>query len=90
MPSRWHGTTESPACSDGIDNDGDGAIDWDGAGIAEPDSICKGSPYGVRERRRRAGSCGLGSELALLLPVWSALRCRRRSSQAAPRHANRW
>jgi len=63
-----------PHCSDGVDNDGDGGIDWDGS---PPDPQCDG-PEG-RERRR---SCGLGFELAALLPVLARLRRRRRAARA--------
>jgi hypothetical protein len=69
---------EDPACSDGVDNDGDGMIDWDGGpsgGVADPQC---GSPGGGRER---VGPCGLGAELALILPplAWLAgrNRCKR-------------
>jgi len=53
---------DDPECSDGIDNDGDGRIDF------PSDSGC-GSASDDRERIAR--SCGLGFELALLLSlVW--------------------
>ena len=68
--------TESPACQDGIDNDGDGKMDYD-AGLsangsvdpAGPDSRCVGSPWVNIEA---PPTCGLGAELALLLPplIW--------------------
>jgi hypothetical protein len=71
------GTLEDPACSDGIDNDGDGQIDWDGGAWingGEPlgpiDTFCS-SPAGTREK---AKSCGLGFELALLVPALAGVR----------------
>jgi len=66
---------ENPACNDGLDNDQDGGTDWDGGpfGLA-PDGQCVGKPGRDIER---AGGCGLGAELALLMPslLWM---CRRR------------
>jgi len=82
---------EDPKCQDGIDNDGDGGIDYD-AGLAAngssdpagPDPQCVGKPWRDREA---AGSypCGLGAELALLLPpiLWLAGRRRSRSGLSA-------
>ena len=62
--------TENPECRDGIDNDDDRKIDYDGGyftngfpGPDGPDPHC-GSPWGNREA---AGSgCGLGSELTFV------------------------
>lgn len=65
---------EAPECSDDVDNDGDGRVDFDGAGgAADPD--CGGQPW--RSEHPVAPACGLGFEVALLLPVWTALRRRR-------------
>jgi hypothetical protein len=70
---------EDPQCDDGIDNDGDGSIDWAGGPLGEPaDPQCV-SPWRNRERR---SSCGLGFELALLLPPLLALRGRRKRATA--------
>jgi hypothetical protein len=77
-----------PACSDGFDNDGDGLIDWDGGAdwnggipITDPDPQCVGKPWRDREapHPRRSYPCGLGVELALLLPclIWLGSRTRR-------------
>jgi len=71
-PSCFHpmAKTESPQCDDGADNDGDGKVDWDGAGVATPDPDCS-VPWRNREG---ASACGLGFELALLLPWIRRLR----------------
>lgn len=62
---------EDPACQDGADNDGDGSIDFDGGAsanegvpIASADANCV-APWGLSE----SASCGLGVELALLMPI---------------------
>jgi hypothetical protein len=61
-----------PACDDGIDNDVDGAVDWDGAGVAAPDPQCQGDPA---RNERPPPRCGLGIEAGLLLPLlWAARR----------------
>ena len=62
---------EDSQCQDGIDNDGDGRVDYDGGlaalgyVAAEPDPHCAGRPWGIIEG---LPTCGLGVELALLLP----------------------
>ena len=79
--------TESPQCQDGIDNDGDGKMDYD-AGLsangaahpAGPDSQCVGTPWVIVEA---LPTCGLGAELALLLPALIWLRRRNRGSTSA-------
>jgi hypothetical protein len=63
-------STESPACNNGIDDDNDGRID-----TADPG--CSG-PAGESEFTAPPGwGCGLGPELAFLLPVLRLLRRRR-------------
>ncbi len=60
--------SEAPDCSDGIDNDGDGLVDHpDDPGCAAPEQWSESNAH-----------CGLGFELALLLPPLAALRARRR------------
>jgi hypothetical protein len=68
---------EDPGCQDGVDNDGDGKIDFDGGlsalgyAAADPQPQCC-YPWQINER-----SCGVGAELALLLPPLMCLyRCR--------------
>jgi len=64
-------SAEDPQCQDGVDNDGDGGIDFDGT---PPDAQCS-VPW--RRTESRARRCGLGFEVALLLP--GLLWLRRRS-----------
>jgi hypothetical protein len=74
------GAYELTKCADGLDNDGDGKIDFDGgvaAGLApgeitQPDSRC-GDAARVRES---APACGLGFELTMVLPMLMGLRRR--------------
>jgi len=80
--SAW--PTESPECSDGINNDPgmDAGIDFDGGAsqnggvaIAVPDSQCS-APW---QRRESPQSCGLGFEMApLLAGIGYAMRRARR------------
>jgi hypothetical protein len=77
------GGREDPQCDDGIDNDGDGGTDWNGAlddGVGF-DPQCLGRSFGVREARR--AGCGLGFELALLLPGLALLRRKLRGRSGA-------
>jgi hypothetical protein len=66
------GTLENPQCDDGLDNDGDGKRDWDGAGAGAPDPQCTSG-----SRNKEAPGCGLGFELALVVPLLAAARRRR-------------
>lgn len=78
------GAYEVTACADGIDNDTDGLVDFDGgatAGITplgSPDPNC-GSALGNSEVPPPPPGCGFGPELAGLLPALWWLRRRRRS-----------
>jgi hypothetical protein len=75
---------EDSKCQDGINNDPgtDPHIDWDGGASAgvppgsqtSPDTFCVGAPW--RNRERPDNGCGLGFELALLLPGLMWLRRR--------------
>lgn len=69
---------EDARCDDDIDNDGDGQIDWDGGSLAAAaDPQCANKPW----RNSEKPSCGLGVELALLLPALAALRRTARGSR---------
>jgi subtilisin len=59
-------------CFDGLDNDGDGRVDVDGNG-GLPDPDCTDGFDGT-ENTLIAGGCGIGPELALLLPLLMGLR----------------
>ena len=61
------GTKEDPECDDGLDNDGDGTVDFD-----DPDCSAFWS------FREGPAACGLGFELALLLPALMGLYALRR------------
>jgi hypothetical protein len=61
-------------CDDGADNDGDAAID-------HPDDPHCSSPLDNKEKQHK--SCGLGFELALLLPLLRVFAPRRRSGRPA-------
>jgi hypothetical protein len=70
---------ENPGCDDDLDNDGDGTVDWDGgAALGTPDAYCVN--HGSWENRETPSGCGLGAELAVLIPL---LACWRRRSVAA-------
>jgi uncharacterized protein YkwD len=63
---------ESSQCDNGIDDDGDGKLDHDGGPLgATPDPQCVGTPW---KNQESASSCGLGFELALLLPMLGVVR----------------
>ena len=62
---------EDPACQDGIDNDGDGAIDWNGgAGGGTPDPQCITAWH---TRETTSSGCGLGFEVVFLAPLGARL-----------------
>jgi len=80
---------ENPECQDGIDNDGDGQMDYDAGlaanGSAAPagaDPQCLGAPWQNHELPAWA-RCGLGAELALLLPPFFWLLVRRREREGS-------
>jgi hypothetical protein len=72
---------EDPACDDGRDNDGDGNLDADGGGAGAPDSYCGGVASNARESAPATVGCGIGPELALLLPLVAGARWARRRSR---------
>jgi hypothetical protein len=66
---------EDPECDDGRDNDRDGVLDADGGGAGAPDAYCNGLASGASEAPGAGGAgCGIGPELALLLPLVAAAR----------------
>ena len=73
---------ENPRCNDGEDNDLDGLIDWDGGASAgvppgrrtAPDPQCRAA----WRDREGADYCGLGAEMAFLLPALMWWRRKRR------------
>jgi hypothetical protein len=79
-------STESPQCQDGVHNDGDEMMDYDGGlsvlgyQATEADPQCVGKPWRNSEAPypRPPYPCGLGAELALLLPPLLWMRRRQR------------
>jgi len=67
-------TPENPPCDDGIDNDGDGLIDF------EDPQCSRGWPYWEEWPRFHSTACGVGFEIAAVLPlaIWLDGRRRRR------------
>ena len=74
-----------PACSDGLDNDGDNAIDFDGGAsvfgspVAPPDLHCS-SLTDDREAAPPRPTCGIGPEPALVPLIAWARRGRKREA----------
>ena len=83
--SSHRSTIEAPQCQDGIDNDLQPGIDFDGGAstnggspLAATDPQCT-APTGASEAPAvPGGGCGVGPELALMLPLLGAARARRR------------
>lgn len=72
---------EATVCDDDLDNDQDGTTDWDGGSGGTADPHCL-TPLGASEiPTNTSGSCGLGPELALLLPLLAAGGSRRRRTR---------
>jgi glucose/arabinose dehydrogenase len=65
---------EGSRCDNDLDDDGDGDIDWDGGSAGgTPDGNCIGNP----KRNNEGTGCGLGFELAAVIPLLAALRRRK-------------
>ena len=102
------GLFENPKCQNGLNDDTDAYVDFDGGqsihgacaggscppgvsdpnadGVADPDPQCVGAPHRNNEAPSGGGRCGLGAEVAFLLPLLMALRARRRGrSDLSPR-----
>ena len=69
-------------CDVGLDDDGDGLIDWRGDGTGAPHCVSLGDNNESPPPSPSWG-CGIGLELLLLGPLLAAAR--RRPSSAAPR-----
>ena len=71
--------TENAQCQDGFDNDGDGHIDFDGGESIYGVPIFPADPGCLFfwDTRETPGLCGLGPELALILPLLGWARRRR-------------
>ena len=82
---------ENPQCQDGVDNDGQPGLDFDGGaslnggvplGAADPQGT---APWLDREALPPGAGCGIGPELLLLGPLgWMAVR-RARARRCAAR-----
>ncbi len=68
---------EDPICQDGIDNDSDGMIDFDGGLSALGSAAGEPDPQCTYAWQMDEDACGLGAELALLLPALMWLSRRR-------------
>ena len=67
-------------CFDGLDNDGDGRVDVDGdGGSADPNCV---DAFDDDEALDPTLGCGIGPELALLVPLLATLARRRNRSAA--------
>jgi hypothetical protein len=61
---------ESPQCQDGVNNDGQTGVDFDGgASAGNPTGVADPQCWAAWRDREAAKRCGLGFEVALLLPL---------------------
>jgi hypothetical protein len=69
-------------CDNGSDDDGDGRIDWRSDGSGDPQCLSLGD--NTEGPTPAPPGCGMGPELALLVPFLSALRARAARRRLAP------
>jgi spore coat protein A len=90
-------TNENPQCQDGVDNDGQTGIDFDGGAsrnggvpISTPDPQCTAAWVNQEAVTSSGGGCGLGPELLLLAPLAALRRLRpRRTARPGARSGDR-
>jgi hypothetical protein len=91
------GLREDPKCQNGINDDGDGLVDFDGGqsihgacagstcppGVSDPDGngVANPDPHCANPWRNKETACGLGAELALAMPLLGWLRRRSRTER---------
>jgi cysteine-rich repeat protein len=72
-------TSESPLCSNGIDDDNDGKVDFDGGGFGLADPQCAAASGNVEATAPPSTGCGMGPELLLVVPLLGLGLRRRRA-----------
>jgi hypothetical protein len=84
--------TEAPQCQDGLDNDAQPGIDFDGGAsvnggvpLATVDPQCTSATGGSEAPVVVSGGCGIGPELAFFVPLLARLRFRRRRARYEPK-----
>jgi glucose/arabinose dehydrogenase len=80
--SRASSTNEQPLCDDGFDNDRDGETDLDDPQCRNAYENIEATPSNSDDELVSDSLCGLGAEIAFLLPAAIWLRQRRRARRA--------